>query len=597
MMSRFPEQPSAGVGSVSPLNVAMRIRMDGVRKRALDVGRNRLIVTGVVILLAFGSVGIRLTNLMLADGGPLVRADETKPGTRPVVSRADIVDRNGFLIATSLPVSSLYADPSKVMDPVDAANRLVRVLPGLNHRILVEKLQRKQQFVWLKRGLTPDEKYQVNRLGIPGIRFRREESRVYPHGPLAAHVLGYTDTDARGIAGVEHYFDDRLASVSAPLRLSIDIRIQSFMRDALFKAMAEFSAIGAAGIVASARTGEILAMVSLPDFDPNTAGTADSGSTFNRATKGVYEMGSTFKLINAAIALDSGVVDIADAYDASRPIRISRFTISDFHPEKRRLSVPEIIIHSSNIGAAKMALDFGTDRQRAYLERLGMLDAAILELPEIGTPLYPQTWRDINTMTIAFGHGIAVTPLQLVGGIAALVNGGYRINPTLLAHETGDTDGSSRILEARTSEIMRGLMRLVVTHGTGKRANAEGYMMGGKTGTADKPGSRGYADNRHIASFVGAFPINAPRYVVFAMVDEPKGIERTFNYATGGWVAAPVVGSVAAAMGPLLGISPVLTVPVPASRPANDDERPLVAEAARFVTTADRNGEHHGETQ
>lgn len=560
---------------------ATRIRMDGVRKRALDIGRNRLLVTGAVILLAFGSVSARLIDLMLTDGSSLVHADIVKPGARPVVSRADITDRNGFVIATSLPISSLYADPSKVLDPEEAADKMTGVLPELDRNVLFEKLTQERHFVWLKRGLTPDEKYEVNRLGIPGVGFRREESRVYPLGPLTAHILGYTDTDGRGIAGIERQFDDTLQGSSEPLKLSIDIRIQSFMRDELMKAMEEFSAIGATGIIADAENGEILAMVSLPDFDPNIAGSADDESAFNRATKGVYEMGSTFKLLNAAIALDTGAVDINAGYDASKPIRISRFTISDYHPENRWLTVPEIIIHSSNIGSAKMAVDIGSERQRAYMRRLGMLDAVDVELPEIGLPLYPRTWREINTMTISFGHGIAVTPLQLVSGIATLVNGGYRLKPTLLALPEGEAVIAERVLKPQTSQMMRGLMRLVVTKGTGKNANAEGYMVGGKTGTSDKLGARGYLDDKRIASFIGAFPIDDPRYVVFAMIDEPKGIKRTFNYATGGWVAAPVVGNVVAAMGPLLGIVPVSDV---------EDDRPLAAEAARFVKTGEQGG-------
>lgn len=584
-MSAANHATTRTTGSAATPRGATRIRMDGVRKRALDIGRNRLLVTGAVILLAFGSVGARLVGLMTTEGSTLVHAESIKPGTRPVVSRADILDRNGFVVATSLPISSLYADPSKILDASEAADKLVGVLPELDRQVLLEKLRLERQFVWLKRGLTPEEKYEVNRLGIPGLAFRREESRVYPHGPLLAHIVGYTDTDDRGIAGIERQFNDELAGSADPLRLSIDIRIQSLMRDELMRAVEEFSGIGGAGIVADIETGEILAMVSLPDFDPNIAGSAGDDSAFNRATKGVYEMGSTFKLLTAAMALDAGVVDITGGYDASDPIRIARFTITDYHPESRWLSVPEIIIHSSNIGSAKMALDVGTERQQEYLRRFGMLTPAEVELPEVGAPLYPRRWREINTMTISFGHGIAVSPLQLVGGISALANGGVLRKPTLLARRApADVARGDRVIKPRTSEIMRGLMRLVVTRGTGRKANAEGYMVGGKTGTADKLGGAGYRDDRRIASFVGAFPIQSPRYVVFAMVDEPKGIKRTFNYATGGWVAAPVVGNVVAAMGPLLGISPTRD---------SESERPLVAEAARFVKT----WEHDGEAQ
>jgi len=578
MNAGAPLTPSAAVP-----RGATRIRMDGVRKRALDVGRNRLLVTGVVIMLAFGTVIARLVGLMMTDVTEVQRAEISEPGTRPVVSRADIVDRNGLVIATSLPISSLYADPKMVLDADEAVGKLVSVLPELDAEDLRRKLTLDRRFIWLKRGLTPEEKYEVNRLGIPGLSFRREERRIYPHGSLFAHVVGYTSTDEEGIAGLEQHFDKTLSGSAEPLRLSIDLRLQSLMREELRRTINEFSAIGGAGVIADARTGEVLAMVSLPDFDPNVPGSSEGDASFNRATKGVYEMGSTFKLLTAAMALDSGVADITDGYDASEPIRIARFTIQDYHPENRFLTIPEIIIHSSNIGSAKMALDVGTERQQEYLRRFGMLDAAYVELPEIGAPLYPQTWREINTMTIAFGHGIAVTPLQLVTAISALVNGGVKRQPTLLARDPGDVPIGERVVTRHTSELVRGLMRVNVTQGSGKQANAHGYMVGGKTGTADKLGERGYLDDRRIASFVAAFPIQDPHYVVFAMVDEPKGIKRTFGYATGGWVAAPVVGNVVAAMGPMLGIEPVQ---------ADDDkgEHNLAAETVRFVNTGDQFG-------
>jgi len=562
--------------------------MDGVRKRALDIGRNRLLVTGAVILLAFGSVGARLIDLMLSDGATLTRAEIVRGGVTPVVSRADITDRNGFVIATSLPISSLYADPSKILDVNEAVEKLVDVLPDLDRRVLTERLTEERRFVWLKRGLTPDEKYEVNRLGIPGLGFRREESRVYPHGALAAHVLGYTDTDNQGIAGIEREFNDQLAGSSEPLRLSLDIRIQSFMRSELLRAIDEFRAIGGAGVVVDIQTGEVLAMVSLPDFDPNIAGSAEGDSAFNRATKGVYEMGSTFKLLTVATALDAGVVDITGGYDASEPIRIARFVINDFHPEKRWLSVPEIIIHSSNIASAKMAQDIGVERHKAYLKRFGLLRSSDIELPEVGAPLYPHTWREINTMTIAFGHGIAVSPIQLVSAISAMTNGGILRKPTLLAQPEGVEVPGERVIKQKTSALVRGLMRVNVIQGSGKKANAEGYMVGGKTGTADKLGERGYLDDKRIASFVAAFPIQNPRYVLFAMIDEPKGNKSTFGYATGGWVAAPVIGNVVAEMGPMLGIKPV---------PSTDKDTPFMAEAVRFVTPSMQDGEGSGEAQ
>ena len=328
------------------------------------------------------------------------------------------------------------------------------------------------------------------------------------------------------------------------------------LHDALPISMTELRAIGAAGVVLDVRTGEVLALVSLPDFDPNRPGSSRGDAGFNRASKGVYEMGSTFKLVTAAMALDSGTVTVKDGYDASKPIRVARFTISDYHGKNRWLSIPEIIIYSSNIGAARMALDVGADLQRAYLGRLGLLSPSSVELPEVGQPLTPPVWRDINTMTIGYGHGIAVSPLQLANAVAALVNGGLYRPSTLLRQDAGKIAPGKRVLSEKTSEQMRYLMRQVVRRGTGRKAETAGYAVGGKTGTADKIVAGRYVNGALISSFIGAFPIENPRYVILAMLDEPKGDKRTSNYATGGWVAAPVVRGVVRRLGPLLGLEP-----------------------------------------
>ena len=535
---------------------ATRIQVEGVRKQALEMGRSRLIVAGTLIMMAFVAISIRLVDLMVLGGAAEPRIASAYMTIRAPATRADIVDRNGILIATSLPTASLYADPKSVQGAADVVEQLSGVLPDLNRQDILAKLTSKRRFVWLKRNLTPDEQYAVNRLGIPGISFQREERRIYPHGPLMSHVVGLTDTDGRGIAGVERFFDGVLDGAEQPFQLSLDVRVQAIVRDELMRTMEEFSAIGAAGVVMDVNTGEVISMVSLPDFDPNVPGVADFDSVFNRAAKGVYEMGSTFKLFTAAMALDVGVIGLDEGYDASEPIRVARFTISDYHAENRWLSVPEILIHSSNIGAAKMAMDVGTERQQQYLGSLGLLQPADIELPEVGSPLKPAPWREINTMTISFGHGIAVSPLQLTNGIATLVNGGVQRRPTVLKIEHGSAIPGERVLSEDTSLKMRALMRLVVQRGTGKNADTDGYLVGGKTGTADKQVAGKYSRNSRIASFVGAFPINDPRYVVLVVVDEPKGTKRTFNYATGGWVAAPAVGNIVASMGPMMGIKP-----------------------------------------
>lgn len=533
-----------------------RVRLEGARKQAMETGRNRVLVTGAVFAFAFLAIAGRLVDLTAIDqpGEPKVaQAESERSGT---MDRAEVLDRNGLILATSLPTASLYADATEVLDPAEATERLLTALPELDRADLLAKLSSRNRFVWIHRNLTPSQKFAVNRLGIPGLQFHQGERRVYPHGPLVAHVLGLTDVDSRGIAGVEKLFDERLRVDDEPLKLSIDLRVQAIAHEELSAAVAEYKALGGTAIVLDVATGETLAMVSLPDFDPNQPATLQGEAGFNRATKGVYEMGSTFKLFTAAMALDAGTVTLQSGYDASKPIRVARFTISDYHGKNRWLSVPEILIHSSNIGAAKMALDVGTKGQRDYLGRLGLLAAPAVELPEVGKPLVPAQWREINTMTIAFGHGLAVSPLQVVAATATLVNGGIRYTPTILRHEAATPLVGERVLSPETSAKVRHLMELVVEEGSGKQAKIEGYRIGGKTGTAEKEVNGRYRSDARISSFVGAFPIERPRFVVLALLDEPHGNKKTYNYATGGWVAAPAVGKIVKRIAPLMGISP-----------------------------------------
>jgi len=553
-------------------------RIDGIGKEALETGRNRLLVTAAVLTLAFFGIGARLVDLSVISHEDAAIAGRATEAPSALVGRADIVDRNGVVLASSLPTASLYADPSDVLDPEQAAAKILTVFPDLDPNKLLAELRRDGRFVWIKRNLSPDQQMNVNRLGIPGLGFLPEERRVYPLGPLTAHVLGATDIDGNGVSGVESRFDGRLREGAEPLRLSLDVRVQSILRAELTAAVTEFKALGAAGVVMDVNSGEVIALVSLPDFDPNDRSVLDEEARFNRATKGVYEMGSTFKLFTAAMALDSGTVSMDGGYDATKPIQVARFTIADYHPEKRWLTVPEIIVHSSNIGAAKMAVDVGTEGQRDYLRKFGLLQPSGLELPEIGRPLVPDVWRPINTMTISYGHGVAVSPVQLASAISALANGGTLETPTILA-ESGDVPqrAGPRVISEETSDKVRQLMRLVVAKGTGRKAQAPGYFVGGKTGTAEKQFAGRYKKSAKISSFVGVFPIQAPRYVVFAMVDEPVGNKRTFNYATGGWVAAPVVGRVVTQIGPLLGVMPVAGTEEVLPLPLVDDERKRVA--------------------
>ena len=524
------------------------------RRRALETARNRLLAAGLMFLVAFLVVAGRLIDLTVFDRSER-RALAASSG-QAILGRANILDRNGQILATSLPTPSVFADPKEILD-VDAAVRdLMQVFPDLDRQALRLALAGPGRFVWIKRMISWEDKQKVNRLGIPGVGFVSERRRYYPGGRAAAHVLGLTNVDGRGTAGIEQSFDAVLAK-GEPVTLSIDIRLQQLMREQLERARRDFSAIGAAGTIFDVDTGEVLAMVSLPDFDPNApVSDPKDEARFNRITKGLYEMGSTFKVFTLAMGLDAGATTLRGGYNASRPLRMGRFTISDYHPQRRWLSTPEVLIHSSNIGAALMAIDVGSARQKQYLQRFGLLGRMHIELPEVGAPQAPDPWREINTMTIAFGHGLAVTPLHLVTGVGAVVNGGVLRQPTLIRQQPEDVPPGLRAISPKTSKQMCELMRLVVEFGTGTKADVPGYVVGGKTGTAEKLNNGRYMHNARIASFVGAFPMSSPRYVVLAMLDEPKGIKRTYNFATGGWVAAPVVGEIVRQMAPILGMPP-----------------------------------------
>ncbi len=535
----------------------MRVRTGPARSEdRMDLARTRLLAGGALFALAFIAVGVRLIDLAIVpqpEDRRLASAREIAPVE--LAPRTEIVDRNAQLLATNLTTASLFANPRKMNDPRKAATQLSIALPELSEAKIEAKLSSDRSFVWLKRGLTPAQQFEVNRLGIPGLDFEFEERRVYPYGALTAHVLGFTDVDNSGLAGIEQSFDQRLKDRVEPLQLSIDVRIQEIVREEVARQVEAFGALGAGGIVMDATNGEVLALVSLPDFDPNAPGEADDEARFNRISLGVYELGSVFKIFNHALALDSGVT-MSNFYDATNPIRVSRFAISDYHPENRWLSVPEIFMHSSNIGSARMALDVGTEAQRRFMGALGMLRKTSIELPEHGRPMFPDPWREVNTMTISFGHGIAVSPLHLVSGVSAIVNGGVLYPPTLIRRDEREVLVGTQVVSPKTSAEMRRLLRLVVADGTGKKAEAPGYYVGGKTGTAEKLENGRYKRKALISSFVAAFPIHDPRYVVYVMLDEPKGTKDSFGFATGGWTAAPAVARIVEQAALTLGIPP-----------------------------------------
>ena len=612
-MNPLPPAPDAApigrtLGQDRPRNQVVKVTRPELARRALlERTRFRLLLAASGFGLLFGAVALRLADATLIDPAEPRRLQAMAAATRPVEhqpQRGAITDRNGEILAVSLPVTALYANPREIEDPPAVARRLVGVLPQLDQERVAARLTGERQFAYLARSLTPREQQAVNSLGVPGLYFEQSERRAYPQGRAAAHILGGVDVDGNGIAGIERYFDERLRGRrSDMLRLSIDVRVQLALRDAVLRAMSEFNGIGGAGILMDVQTGELIGMVSLPDFDlsdpvqredrPMTREEQGNNPRFNRATVGVYEPGSTFKLHTAAAALDLGLINIWNGFDASRPISYGRFTINDFRGKGRWLALPEILAYSSNIASAHMAQAIGPARHRDYMVRLGMGSRLRLELPEVALPLIPrpQDWRDINTMTVGFGHGISVTPLHVATGAAALVNGGIYRQPTLMARAPGEDVPGTRVISERTSEIMRRLMRLVVTDGSGKSADVPGYFVGGKTGTAQKTGPRGgYLENKRIAAFIGAFPMNAPRYAIYIMIDEPKPNARSHGYATAGWVAAPAAGMAIRAVAPILGMVPEtermneiqasLAIPMQPGRPAGAPRAPASAPAA-----------------
>ncbi len=534
-----------------------KLRLQGATTRAVETGRMRLVVTAGIFGAAFGFIGLRVVDLMVFHDRPAITA-QPHGITRPATARADIVDRNGIIVATNLPTVNLYADTHKVPDAKEAATKLAATLPDLKYDDLLKHLSSGQRFMYLRRNLTPAEQMAVNRLGIPGVSFEDSETRAYPHSALFSHVVGITDPDNHGLAGVEKNFDNDLRTSQQPIQLSLDVRVQHAVRESLAESITRFHAESGSAVVMDVHNGEILGMVSLPDYDPKVMGTASKDERFNRSTLGLYEMGSTFKLFTAAMALEAGTAQINSRYDASTPIKIGRFTIGDYHGLNRWETVPEILIHSSNIGAAKMALEAGTDIQKGFLKKIGLLSPLRLEIPEVGSPQYPSTWRDVNTITIAYGHGISVTPVHVVTAVSALVNGGLLYAPTLIHHPVGQRPEGKQVLSGKTSEAMRAMMRLIVLYGSGKQADAKGYLVAGKTGSAEKTTSHGgYSEHSLRTSFVAAFPIDAPRYVVLVLLDEPHGSKETFGFATAGWNAAPTVGSIVSKIGPMLGVFPV----------------------------------------
>lgn len=550
------------------LSMRMRrnaLKLEGEKSTALDLARGRLVLMSGCFILVYIVFAVRAFDLAVIQGRVIapsetagqVAVSEPKEDDLPKIRRADILDRNGALLATTLKTASLYADSLLIADPKVAAEKLTAIFPDLSYGDVLQKLQSGKRFVWVKRNVTPDQQYQVLEIGEPGLEFKESYKRFYPQGHLTAHLLGYGNVDAQGLSGVERSFNNYLNG-GRDLRLTIDVRLQHALRREALRVMTEFEAHAAAGVIMDVTTGEILAGVSLPDFNPHDPGAAKDEAIFNRLTLGAYELGSVFKIFSTAAFFERHDVPMSTTFDASEPIKIGRFTINDYHAEDRVLSVPEVFMYSSNIGSALMGQAVGTEHLKGFYKDLGLLDTLDFEVREVAKPMVPNPWREVNTITASYGHGLATTPLQMISGVSSIVNGGYLVSPTLVMHEETDAPKQEdiRVVSAKTAQRMRQLLRLVVTDGTGSNAEVLGYRVGGKTGTAEKIVNGKYDKKKKISSFVGVFPMDAPRYAVFIMVDEPKGQKRTYGYATGGWVAAPAVSRTIASMASILGIPP-----------------------------------------
>jgi len=534
----------------------------------------RTLIAMLVVLLAFAAVAGQLVRLALSGQSEL--SSSFAATVDQSFARPDIVDRNGRLLATDVEAYSLFADPAHVLDRDEVVEKLRTVFTDIDGDALRKDLSdRSRRFVWIRRGLSPKTAQAVHNLGLPGLDFRRELRRAYPGGTLAGHVLGYVNIDNKGVAGIERYVDEVVGveavqgatlAERAPVRLSLDIGVQHAVEAELESAVERYEAKGAAGIVLDIASGEILASASLPEVDPAYPSMSLEQRRADKVAGSTFELGSVFKTATVAMALDAGLVSLDTQVDVREPLAAGRFTIKDLHPLGRPLSVAEIFIHSSNVGAAKLALRAGPEHLQGFLRRMQLLDPMKTEAGPVATPQVPEHWREIETMTIAYGHGLAVAPLQFAAAAGALLNGGNRMLPTFVKHPPDAGHVNVPLIAADTSARLRELMRRNVADpaGTGKRADVPGYLVGGKTGTAEIPGPGGYRKKAVISSFLAAFPMNEPKYLVFILLFEPKPTAAARGEVLAGLNAAPTAGRVVGRIGPLLGIMPAgrtLSVP------------------------------------
>ncbi len=557
----------------------IRARHEQIRDKARIRAEGRLVVLGLFFLFAFATIGARM--------GTLASTEPAEPragvaGAQILAQRADIVDRKGRILATNFETHSLYAEPQSMIEPEHASDALVKIFPDLDREVLVKDFTGKRKFLWVKRKISPEQKQAVHDIGEPGLLFGPREMRLYPNGALAAHVLGgagfgeeaVNSAEVIGVAGVERQFDARLrdpALSHQPLRLSLDLSVQAAVERVLYGGMTLMNARGAAAVLMDVETGELIALASLPDFDPNdrplppTKGLASDSPIFNRAVLGLYELGSTFKIFAVAQALDLGLVNPSTMIDTRGPLRWGKFKIRDFHDYGAQLSTTKVIVKSSNIGTARIAQMIGAKRQKEFLGALGFLEPTSLELVEapLAQPQSPKNWSEISTMTISYGHGLSSSPLHLAAGYATIANGGYRVTPSILRQPRGQK--GAQVMSEASAAMSLAMLREVVTDGTASLGEVPGYAVGGKTGTADKPHENGggYYDDKVIATFASVFPAHDPRYVLVVTLDEPVETSGDEPRRTAGWTAVPVAAEIIRRVAPLMGLRPEIEPTAP----------------------------------
>ncbi|MEM6847548.1 MAG: penicillin-binding protein 2 [Pseudomonadota bacterium] len=532
-----------------------------------DGARGRIILIILVFVAIYGVLGTRLVTLGLTPAAA-VAGPAPSPLDDIQAARPDIIDRNGEVLATDLVRASLYAEPRNILDVDEAVEKLTTVLPEFDPRSLRRDLSSDRGFTWLKREISAAQRERVHDLGIPGLGFLSETRRFYPGGSSVGHIVGHVNIDNAGIAGLEKTIDGqglqalqslglaRKGQSMAPVELTIDLRVQHAVRDELLRAKARYKAKAAVGIVLNAKTMEVVAMSSLPDYDPNRPAQSLDEKRMNRAMTGVFELGSIMKTFTLAMALDSGVANLNDRVDARTPLVIGKHRIRDFHAKNRILTVSEVFKYSSNIGTARLAMLVGQERQRAYLKRLGMMNRMPSELPEGARPLVPQRWPKVTVATVSFGHGMSVTPMHAAVAGAAVLNGGVIAPPTFYPRSEAEmANVATRVISPRVSAMVRDLFALNAAEGSGRRARVPGYRVGGKTGTAEKVVRGVYADDKRLNSFLAAFPMDDPQFVTLVVIDEPQPAEGE-EFATAGWNAAPTTANIISRIAPMLSVRP-----------------------------------------